>query len=1065
MTSEAPKPKSFPEKRIIPPQPSLELTEKILAQKSRIEGERRQVTVMFCDLEGSTALTERLGDEKAFTLLNEIFGILTRQVHQYEGTVQEFRGDGIMALFGAPVALENAAQRAVHSSLGIHQEINRLNQRVREDPSESVFRMRIGIHTGPVVLGTIGNDLRLEFQVIGDTVNLAARLEALAEPGTTYVTEEIVKLAEGFFLFERLGDRKVEGKEQPVSVFRVIAPGPSQNRIDLGVERGLTPFVGRERELELLLDGYELVREGKAQVFFITAEAGSGKSRLLYELRQCLVPNQNLVLEGKCLSYRRNQAYFPWVEILKNLLDIQPTEDDNRVRSRVREALKREGLEEDGLLPPLLELLSIKDSGFQQHLLSPEARKEKVSKALQQVLLRHSEFQPLVLFIEDLQWMDQSSRDMLPLLMEDMTEARVLMVFTGRPEFNPPESQKHFYRYISLNPLSKRESLLIFQHLLDARTIDKRLADLILEKTEGIPLFIEEYIRSLKDLKALHREGTSCSLLGDLTSLTLPATIEEVIMARVDSLLPAAREVLQTGAVIEREFDYALLKEVLYMSEDRLQPLLAALLDAGLLFERRRGARTAYLFQHTLIQEVVYASILTDRKKMLHESIARAMERLYSGNEDQYGVMVEHFLASENYLQGAHYAELACKKAEKSASFQDVIVQSRKRVFCLERLPLTGDQEKQWIDARSALGLYFLMINRLVEAQEAVAPVLQPATDRDYRQRLSQILTITGSYHYMVDEAFEAGLADLERAVELSLETNDLIALLFSHYLLGLALSWNCRFEKSSFYIQRALNVVQALNILWSVSVMKSNLSFYAYNFSGDLDAGFRESAEAKQLAEASGDSYSKAMAYTCHGVSCFFKGHLPEAERNLQKGIYFSERIQLVTYLALAHQWLGHTLYEQGKFPSSRDHHVRAGVLREQSGLFPSTVILNQVAALRSGLQAGETRIDLKTLERLAEKIRIRLYEGLFYRYVGEIIGFRGSSSGAQAEDWIHRAVKIHCQYGMFWDLAQDYWSLSRLLEKKGGARQARQYKKEALNFFEKCRADGWIQRVQDGS
>jgi class 3 adenylate cyclase/tetratricopeptide (TPR) repeat protein len=1044
-------------------QPVRALTEKILALKDRVEGERRQVTVMFCDLEGSTPLTEKLGDEKAFVLIDEIFGILTKQVHRFEGTVQEFRGDGIMALFGAPVALENAAQRGVSAALAIQQEVTLFNERVRERSRESAIRMRIGIHTGPVVLGTIGSDLRLEFQVIGDTVNLAARVESLAEPGTIYVTEEIVKLAEGFFQFESLGKRKVEGKEQPVRVFRVIAPGTSQTRIDLGVERGLTPFIGRERELELLLDGYDRMREGKVQVFFITAEAGVGKSRLLYELRQCLSHQHDLILEGQCLSYRRNQAYFPWVQILKTLLDIQPDDPDEVVRGRVCAALKREGFEEETLLPPLLELLSIKDSGFQQHLLSPEARKEKVSKTLQQILLRRAELQPLVLFIEDLQWMDQSSRDMLPLLMEDIDGLRMLMVFTGRPEFTPPGGLKHFYRQITLNRLSNRESLQIFKQLLGTPDIEKKLSDLILEKTEGIPFFIEEYIRSLKDLKALRQDGSTCSLVQDIQSIALPTTIQDVIMSRVDSLPVASREVLQTGAVIEREFDHALLKQVLDLPEDRLRPLINTLLASDLIYERKMGAKTTYHFQHNLIQEVVYASILSGKKKVLHEAIARVMERLYQENEDQYGVMAEHFIASDNFIQGAHYAELACKKAEKSASFQDVIAQAGKRVFCLEQLSLTGDLEKQWIDARSALGLYFLMINQLVEAKEAVSPVVQPAIDQDYRQRLSQLFTIMGSYHYMVEEEFEAGLAELERALELSIETNDLIALLFSHYLMGLALSWHCQFERSSLYIQKALDVVQALNILWSVSVMKSNLSFYAYNFSGNLEAGFQNSAEAQQLAEASGDSYSKAMAYTCHGVSCFFKGLLPEAERNLRRGIYYSDRINLLTYRALAHQWLGQTLYERGDYRSSQDHHRQAGVLREESRLFPSTVKLNQLAAIRSGFQQGDTQVDLKKLERMVKENKIKLYEGLMARYLGEIIDLLGGPTRARGEDWLQRAVKIHRQYGMYWDLAQDFWSLSRLGGKKGGERQARHYKEEALALFEKCRAEGWVQILKD--
>ncbi len=334
--SEMPPPKSFPEKRPVPSLLSKELTEKILAQKGRIEGERRQVTVMFCDLEGSTALTEKLGDEKAFALIDEVFGILTQQVHRYEGTVQEFRGDGIMALFGAPVALENAAQRAVNAALAIQQEVTKFSHRIQEEARGPAIRMRIGIHTGPVVLGTIGSDLRLEFQVIGDTVNLAARVESLAEPGTTYVTEETFKLTEGFFRFESLGEKPVKGKETPVKVYRVIAPSSQRTRFDVSAEQGLTPFVGRQRELELLLDGFERAKAGKGQAFSIISEAGLGKSRLLYEFRKAVSNEEITFLEGRCISYGRGLAYHPFIAILRSNFNIQEGEDDIRVRRKVQ---------------------------------------------------------------------------------------------------------------------------------------------------------------------------------------------------------------------------------------------------------------------------------------------------------------------------------------------------------------------------------------------------------------------------------------------------------------------------------------------------------------------------------------------------------------------------------------------------------------------------------------------------------------------------------------------------------------------------------------------------------
>ncbi len=297
------------------------LTEKILSQKDKIEGERKQVTVMFCDMEGFTALVEKLGPEDAYNIMDQVYEVLIHKVHDYEGTVNEMTGDGIMALFGAPIALEDAPQRAIRSSLAVHRELTKSSERFKQE-IEGIppIKMRIGIHTGPVVVGTLGNNLRVEFKAVGDTVNLASRMEGLAEAGSTYVTEETFKLTEGFFCFEALGARAIKGKEEPINVYRVIAPSKRRTRFDVHAERGLTPFVGRKRELELLLDGFQRAKAGRGQAFSITAEAGVGKSRLLYEFRKAVTSEDVTFLEGKCLSYSRGVVYHPVIDILKSNL-------------------------------------------------------------------------------------------------------------------------------------------------------------------------------------------------------------------------------------------------------------------------------------------------------------------------------------------------------------------------------------------------------------------------------------------------------------------------------------------------------------------------------------------------------------------------------------------------------------------------------------------------------------------------------------------------------------------------------------------------------------------------
>ncbi|KKK66997.1 hypothetical protein LCGC14_2958480, partial [marine sediment metagenome] len=293
------------------------ITEKILAQRDRIEGERKQITVMFCDMEGFTHLAEKLGPEEAYSIMDQVYEILIHKVHDYEGTVNEMTGDGIMALYGAPIALEDAPLRAIRSAYSIHREIARFKDRTKQEKENfPPLKMRIGIHTGPVVVGTLGNDLRVEFKAVGDTVNLASRMEGLAEPGSKYVSEDTFRLTEGLFRFEALGEHAIKGKKGKIKAYRVIAPGTSRTRFDVSAERGLTSFVGRKRELELLLDGLERSKAGRGQAFSIMAEAGVGKSRLLYEFRKAVANEDVTFIEGRCLSYSRGVAYHPVIDTL-----------------------------------------------------------------------------------------------------------------------------------------------------------------------------------------------------------------------------------------------------------------------------------------------------------------------------------------------------------------------------------------------------------------------------------------------------------------------------------------------------------------------------------------------------------------------------------------------------------------------------------------------------------------------------------------------------------------------------------------------------------------------------
>jgi class 3 adenylate cyclase/tetratricopeptide (TPR) repeat protein len=1039
------------------------LTEKILAQRDKIEGERKQVAVMFCDMEGFTPLVEKLGPEEAYSTMDQVYEILIHKVHDYEGTVNEMSGDGIMALFGAPIALEDAPQRAIRSALAIHREINKFSEQLKSEKRMPSFKMRIGIHTGPVIVGTLGNDLRVEFKAVGDTVNLASRMEGLAEPGTTYVTEDTFKLTEGFFRFEALGEKKIKGKEEPVKVYQLIAPSTMRTRFDVSAERGLTPLVGRERELDLLLDGFERVKAGKGQAFSIVSEAGCGKSRLLYEFRKAVFNEDINFFEGKCLSYSRGVAYHPIIDILKSNFDIQEGEGDSKIREKVKAGVKVMGVDEASTLPYLLELLSVKDSGIDQISMSPEARKDRTIEACRRIVLEGSEIRPLIIASEDLQWVDKSSEDVLRSYLESIPGSRVLLIFTYRPEFVHTWGAKSYHNQLTLHRLSNRESLEMVTHILGTKDIERTLEQLILEKTEGVPFFIEEFIKSLKDLKIIARKDNTYRLSKDIQKLAIPSTIQDVIMARVDSLPERAKEVLQTGSVIEREFSYPLINRVTGFPEKELLSYLSILKDSELLYERGIYPQSNYIFKHALTREVVYDSILAKRKKKLHEEVGNAIEELYKDSLSQhYEVLSEHYFLSENYSKAGEYSKLASRKAEKAASFNDAIAYAKKRVASIEQLTQTEDVEKQIIDARVALGLYIAQLNYHVEAKEVIDPIIELAIRHNYKKRLCQIYTILGTYYCWVEEDFPKTFKALEEALKISEEVKDIGGLVMASYYYACALGWNCEFERSANYFQKGLDINVAVKSLWGIAIIKSTLALYCCYLPGKIDLGFQTTQEVVHIAEVSGDIYSKANSYVSHGISCLGKGLLYEAQKYLLKGIEFCERINFLSWDGAAQFYIGETYFEMGDFSLSKEHYEKVSWVWESNQLLPSWVNVGKVGLARSKVMNKEKDVDLESLYAHSRNNKIRACEGWFQRYIGEILLNIDDQHLSEAEHWIQKGIEADQRNRMMFHLGKDYALYADLFERKGDRLKAQESLGKAIEIFKECGADGWVEKYE---
>ena len=1036
------------------------LTERILSQRDRIEGERKQVTVMFCDMAGYTPLTELLGIEDTYSIMDQVYEVLIHKVHDYEGTVNELTGDGIMALFGAPVALEDAPQRAIRSSLAIHREMAKFSDKLKQKKKDvPPVKMRIGIHTGPVVVGTVGNDLRVEFKAVGDTVNLASRMEGQAHPGTTYITEDTFKLTEGLFRFEGLGQRAIKGKEEPVNVYRTIAPSTMRTRFDVSAERGLTPFAGRERELELLLDGFERSKAGRGQAFSIMSEAGMGKSRLLYEFRKAVASEDVTFLEGRCLSFSRALAYHPIIDILKANFNVHEDDGDVEVKEKIKRGLKILGADEASILPYLLGLFSVKESGLDEIKLSADARKDRIMEAIIRITLKGSEIRPLIMAFEDLHWMDNSSEDVLKSILENIPGARILLIFTYRPAFVHTWGGKSYHSQITLNRLSNRESLTMVYHLLSTKVIDRDLEELILEKAEGVPFFIEEFIKSLKDLRIVERKNNNYILARDIQEVKIPSTIQDVIMARVDALPPDAKNVLQTGSVIEREFSYELIKRITNLPEQSLLTHLSILKDSELLYERGIYPQSTYIFKHALTQEVVYNSILTKKRKRLHEDIGSAIEELYKENIDEHcGVLSEHYISSGNYEKGAKYCRLAGKKAEKAASFTNAISYTRKRIACLEQLPSEEEVQQRIIDARSSLGLYMFQMYYFIEAKEAIEPIVDITTQSDYVRKLPQIYTIMGTYYYWVEEDLSTALKYLQEAFKVSEELNNVVSLFFSSGWLGIAFSNNCEFEKGLSYLEKTIEINVAADNRWGISTMKSCASTFSYYLSGRINEGYQASEEAVRLAEESGDIFSKAIAYTSHGISFYGKGFLEAAAESILTGAEFCEKINLLQWNGFAQFYLGEIYFDLGVYEKSEAHYGNAIKLFEQNRSSPSTANLAKLGLLRASVWRNEKTVNVEPAYKNQLESNYRIHDGWMARYFSEILLYFADRHYVDSEDWIKKAIKADKKNGMMLHLGKNYAVYANLFYRIDDRTKARDNIDKAIRIFKKCGADGWV-------
>jgi class 3 adenylate cyclase len=618
-----------PELRLGPPQsytPS-HLAEKILTSKTALEGERKQVTVLFADLKGSMELLADRDPEEARQLLDPVLEHMMEAVHRYEGTVNQVMGDGIMALFGAPIAHEDHAMRACYAALRMLEAVQRYAQQVQRTQGVPI-QIRVGLNSGEVVVRAIGSDLHMDYTAVGQTTHLAARMEQMARPGSILITADILRLAEGYVEVKPLGPVQIKGLSTPAEVYEVSGAGPLGTRLQAAAVRGFTRFVGRVHELEILRQALQRARSGQGQVVALVGEAGVGKSRLFWEFIRSHRTHGWLLLESRSVSYGKATPYLPLRDLLKAYFQINARDDDRRIREKITGKLLTLDEALKPTLPAFLALLDVPVEDSQWQALDPPQRRQRILDGVKRLLLRESQVQPLCLVLDDLHWIDAETQALLDSLVESLPTARCLLLVNYRPEYQHGWGHKTYYSQLRLDPLPPDSAEEFLQVLLGDHVGLEPLKRLLIARTEGNPFFLEESVRTLVETQVLVGDRGAYRLAQALPSIQVPATVQAILAARIDRLPPEEKHLLQIAAVIGTEVPFALLQSIAEIPEEALRRGLAHLQAAEFLYEASLFPEHEYTFKHALTHEVAYGSLLRERRRALHARVVEAIEAL-----------------------------------------------------------------------------------------------------------------------------------------------------------------------------------------------------------------------------------------------------------------------------------------------------------------------------------------------------------------------------------------------------------------------------------------------------
>jgi class 3 adenylate cyclase/tetratricopeptide (TPR) repeat protein len=712
------------------------------------EGERKQVTVLFADLKGSLELLADRDPEDARRLIQPILERMICAVHRYDGTVNQVLGDGVMALFGAPVAHEDHALHACHAALEIHSEIRSYGEELRRSHGLPLIQVRIGLNSGEAVVGVIGNDVRTEYTAVGQTTYLAARMEQLASPGATLLTGATLQMVDGYVSVRPHGPMQVKGMRDPVEVYELTGHTLARSRLRVAAARGLSTFVGRAQELAGLERALERTGTGRGQVLALVGEPGIGKSRLVREFTRSYRTRGWGLAETRCLTYGTGTAYQPVIHLLRAYFQIVEGDDAAQVRHKVTQHVLTLDPGLRSSIPALLGLLDAARDDPEWMRLDPLQRRQRILDAGRRLLLRASHNQPLVVVFEDLHWVDGETQALLGHLVDSLPQERILLLLTYRPGYQPPWAGRGHFSEVRIDPMCHEIAGAMADALLGADESLRGVKQLLLSRTDGNPLFLEESVRSLEETGAIAGERGAYRLRGQVNVIQVPATVQAILAARIDRLPERHKHLLQCASVIGKDVPFALLQAISGLTDTQVGAALEHLQAAGFMYETGRLAHTEYTFKHALTQEVAYGSVLVECRKAMHRALVGAIEAMHAGRLHEHtALLANHALRGELWDKAALYARQAGAKAIGQSANREAVAAFDDALHALAHLPQRQDTIEQSIDVRCELrnALYPLAgLGRLYDLLKEAERLSEMIDDAPRRERVASYLT-----HYL----------------------------------------------------------------------------------------------------------------------------------------------------------------------------------------------------------------------------------------------------------------------------------------------------------------------------